>query len=474
MNERGNLSRRGFMQHSVAALTAAGLPLWYAREVHASQEAAARVAKAGANDKIQFGWVGIGSPQSRAFQIYGQAKQRANAERIAHVAVCDVDGRHLKRAEETLGKDGHDVEGFADFRKLTDRKDVDAVVVATPDHWHALIAIDALRKGKDVYCEKPLTLTVEEALAVKKVADETGRVFQTGNQQRSEYGGMFRLATEVVRSGRVGKPKTIECRIGGNPQSGKIKEAPVPEELDWDFWLGPTAKVPYLFENTNKTNCHYQFRWFYEYSGGKMTDWGAHHLDIAQWMLNMDGNGPKQIEVLDATDPYPGTDGYNCHAQFKVQYTYPNGTKVIAMDGRGTEVEKMYNAKGEEQKLSSGENGVLVLGENGTLFVGRGKLLASDPKLITEPIKDDPMLYPSRPGNHLGNFLDCVKSREAPICNQKIGSGSVIICHLGVIALRTGKKLNWDATANKFTGENADAGNKELGREMRDPWKLDV
>jgi len=474
MLQRGQLSRRGFLEGSLATLTAAGLPLWYAREVHAAEQAARAVKAVGINGKLNFGWVGIGSPSSRALQIYGRAKAKGNVERIAHVAVCDVDRRHVLRAQEVLKKDGYDVEAYSDFRKLTDRKDVDVVVVATPDHWHALIAIDALRKGKDVYCEKPLTLTIEEAIALKKVADETGRIFQTGNQQRSEYNGMFRLATELVRSGRIGQPKVIECRIGANPQSGPIKEAPIPEGLDWDFWLGPTRKVPYLYENPNKTNCHYQFRWFYEYSGGKMTDWGAHHLDIAQWMLNADGSGPREIEVLEAAEPYKGTDGFNCHPTFKVQYTYPNGTKVIAMDGRGTEVAKMFDAQGKEQKLGGSDNGVLVLAENGTLFVGRNKLLASEQAILTEPLKNDPMLYPTRHTDHLGNFLDCIKSREKPICNQQIGAGSVIVCHLGVIALLTGKKLTWDAKANRFIGENAEAGNAMIAREMRAPWKLEA
>jgi predicted dehydrogenase len=472
MIERGSLSRRGFMHTSVAALTAAGLPLWYAQQVHAAQDAAKAKAP-GANGKINFGWVGIGSPSSRALQIYSRAKAPVNKDLVAHLAVCDVDARHAKRAQESLKNDGSDVESYSDFRKLTDRKDLDVVVVATPDHWHALVAIEALRKGKDVYCEKPLTLTIEEAVALRKVVDETGRVFQTGNQQRSEYGGQFRLATELVRSGRIGKVKTIECRIGGNPTSGPIAEAKVPEGLDWDFWLGPTAKVPYRQEN-GKTNCHYEFRWWYEYSGGKMTDWGAHHLDIAQWMLNKDGSGPVGVEVLEAAKPYQGDDGYNCHPTFKVQYTYDHGVKVIAMDGRGTEVPKMYDAKGTELKLGASENGVLVQGEDGNIFVGRGKLFASDPKILTEPLKDDPMLYTTRHSDHLNNFLNCVKSREKPICNATVGAGSVIVCHLGVIALRTGKKLTWDPKAEKFTGENAEIGNKHIGREYRAPWKLEV
>jgi predicted dehydrogenase len=506
MSVRGNLSRRGFLDASVRALAASGLPLWYAREVHGAQEAARAVKAPGVNGKLQIGWVGIGSPDSRSLRgIYSRSKLPFNASRVAHVAICDVDARHLTVAANQLKKDGQDPHQYADFRKLTSDKSVDAVVVGTPDHWHTLIAIDALRNGKDVYCEKPLTLTVQEALALQKVVKETGRTLQTGNQQRTEM-PQFRLAADLVRSGRIGKVKSIECRIGGNPTSGPIKEVPVPEGLDWDMWLGPTAKTPYRFENLGKTNCHYQFRWFYEYSGGKMTDWGAHHLDIAQWVLGRDGSGPKTIEVLDAAAPYAGGDGFNCHPRFRVLYTYDDGVTVLATDGQGTEVEGLVNAQGkgmtrrkkvtktetkivdgqevksesstyvEEsvEKLSAGENGVLIRGETGTIFVSRSTILANDAKILSEPLKDDPMLYPSRPTDQVGNWLDCIKSRETPICNVDVGAGSVIVCHLGVIALQTGKKLTWDAKAQKFVGDNADAGNAKLGRQYRAPWKLEV
>ena len=482
MLERGNLSRRGFMNRSVAALTAAGLPLWYAKEVHAADEKAKQDGtKPDANGKLNFGWVGIGSPQSRGFQVYGEARKLQ--DKIHHVAVCDVDGRHLERASARLKGDKYEPTATDDYQKLIAQKDVDVVVVTTPDHWHALVAIAAMKAGKDVYCEKPLTLTVAEALAIQKVAKDTKKVLQTGSQQRTEYGNMFRLAAEIARSGRLGKIKTIECRIGGNPESGPIPEAEPPKELNWDRWLGPTPKVPYrLSKDGRRTNCHYEFRWWYDYSGGKMTDWGAHHLDIAQWCLGMDGSGPTGVEAVEAKEPHKGGDGYNCHPTFKVKYTYGNGTEVFAMDGRGTDVKGLVTKDGTPRRgrdgkpvetLGGSENGVLVLGETGTLFVGRGKLLASDGKILSEPLKDMPDLYPKRPTSHMQNFIECVKDRTAPICDPVVGGGSVIVCHIGAIALRmgAGTKLKWDPKTNTF--DNKDA-NKMLSREYRDGYKLEA
>ena len=482
MVERGTLSRRGFMQKSIAGLTAMGLPLWYAQIVHGADEQARQGnTKPGANDHLQFGWVGIGSPQSRALQVYGGTKQFKN---VKHTAVCDVDSRHLDRAAEILKKDKFEAKKYDDYSKLIEAKDVDVVCVTTPDHWHAIIAIAAMKAGKDVYCEKPLTLTVAEALAIQKVAKETKRVLQTGSQQRCEMGNMFRLAATIARSGRLGKIKTIECRIGGNPTSGKIEAADAPKELDWDRWLGPTPKVPYrLSKDGKQTNCHYEFRWWYDYSGGKMTDWGAHHIDIAQWSLGADGSGPVAVEALEAAEPHKGGDGYNCHPTFKVKYTYAGGAEVIAMDGRGSKVNGLVMKNGEPRKnregkpiyeLSGDENGVLITGESEQIFVSRGFIVASDPKLLSEPLSEDQVtaMYPKVPTNHMQNFLDCVKDRTAPICDPVVGGGSVVVCHIGAIALRLGEgtKLKWDAKTNTFDKKEATA---MLGREYRAGYKLE-
>jgi predicted dehydrogenase len=489
---RGNLSRRGFLQSSLAALGAAGLPAWYAREVMAAGDI--KSTKAGEpNDKIVMGIIGCGCPDNnirggRSNQVYGTTK---GIKDLQWVAVCDVDAKHAQNAQAFMKNEGHEVQTFKDFRQLNDRKDINAVLIATPDHWHALCAIDAMRKGKDVYCEKPLTLTVEEALAMMKAVRETGRVFQTGSQQRTEMRGMFRLACELVRNGRIGQVKRIECRIGENPVSGPIPEHPVPEGLDWDFWLGPTPKMPYLTDRPSgrygKTNCHYDFRWWYQFSGGKMTDWGAHHLDIAQWALGKDGSGPIAVELVEATAPAKEPNAYNCHHDFKIKYTYDNCPEVYAMSRGGTTPGKLVDKDGNapkfrnragqvrEVQVNGDSNGLLIEGDHGTIFVSREIIVASDPKLLSEPLPPDAVqLYPSRPTNHFQNFVDCVKSREKPICSVEVGAGSVIVCHIGTIALRLGKpgkQYKWDPSAHKFDDAEANA---MLRREMRSPWKLEV
>jgi predicted dehydrogenase len=454
----GNLSRRGFLQRSLAGLAAAGLPAWYARDLLAAKEqqrpAAARAVAA--NDKLTMGIIGVGSPASRSLQIYDKVK---GFKPLRFTSICDVDARHLARAAGLLKADGNSVTTHKDFRRLLDDKDLNTVLIATPDHWHALVAIEAMRRGKDVYCEKPLTLTVEEALALVKVARETGRILQTGSQQRTEFDGRFRLVAELVRAGRIGKVSRIEVNSGGNRVSGPLPEVPVPEGLDWDFWLGPTPKVPYLYKQDGQrvlTNCHYEFRWWYQFSGGRMTDWGAHMVDIAQWALGRDGSGPVAVSAT-GTPPAKEPNAYSCHPDYEITYTYDDGIKLIA--------------RGRNEDRS--DRSIKFIGENGKwIFVVRNRIDASDKKLVDEPLPPTaPPLYPSRPTDQMLNFLDCVKSRQKPICDVTVGASSVIACHIGVIALRTGKQLQWDPVSHRFDDA---AANQMLSRPMRAPWKLEV
>jgi predicted dehydrogenase len=438
--ERGTMSRRGFLDRSLASLAIAGLPVWYAREVLAeSQEQNAadeKNKKAGPNDQIVMAAIGVGGQGS---SIMRSARRRPG---VKYVAVCDVDAGHAKKAADSVGPD---CKQYKDFREMLANEHLDAVTIGTVDHWHALTSIAAMKSGRDVYCEKPLSLTIEEGKAMVAAARKYNRVFQTGSQQRSD--ARYRLACELVRNGRIGTVHTVEARIGSNPSGGPFNTSSVPEGLDWDFWKGPTADVPYI-----KERCHAEFRWWYEYSGGKLTDWGAHHNDIAQWGLGKDGSGPVSITATGSA-PARKPDCYNCHPHFAVTSTYADGTHLITS--------------------SDGENGNRFIGDGGWIFVNRERIEASEPRLLEEPLHGETVrLYVSN--NHMGNFIDCVRSRKRPICDVEIGYRSVTVCHLGAIALRLGIPLNWDPKAEQFVGPRADKGKAMLSREMRSPWRLEV
>ena len=431
-----NWSRRGFLRASTTTLAAAGLPLWYAQEVVAAREEANSKTKRkiGPNDTIVMAAIGCGG------QGRGIMKSAARREGVKFVAVCDVDTRHAQQAVEDLG--GGDIKVYKDFRELFANEELDAVTIGTPDHWHTIPALTAIRAGVDVYCEKPLTLFLDEGKVLVKAAREHGTVFQVGSQQRSD--ARYRLACELIRNGRIGKVKEVEARIGRNPLGGPFKEARVPDELDWDFWLGQTPEVAYIPER-----CHYEYRWWQAYSGGKMTDWGAHHNDIAQWALGYDGSGPVKVDADGS--PWPVLpNSYDMPARFVCTATYDNGTVLKTM--------------------SDGENGNLFTGENGWIFVNRSKIEASDPALLDEPLGDDAVrLYVSN--DHMGNVLDCVRSRELPICDVEIGHRSVSVCHLDNIALNLRRELKWDPEQERFLDD--DEANALLRREMRSPWTLD-
>lgn len=469
---KGNWSRRGFLNSVLAGLGAAGLPSWFAAETLAASTSTSNRAD---TSPIRIGCIGVGSQHSRGLAIYNDARNQ-NAHPTQFLACCDVDSNHVGKAVARMQSHGFKtITAYRDFRDLNDRNDIDAVLIATPDHWHALVAIDAMKKGKDVYCEKPLTLTIEEALALKQVAKKTGRVLATGSQQRSD--NRFRLACELVRNGRIGQIKTVECRIGKNPVSGPIPKKNVPEGFDYELWLGPAPMADYVADDKH-ARCNYEFRWWYEYSGGKMTDWGAHHLDIAQWALGKDGSGPTIVEVLQAVAPSKDPNEYNTHPEFHVQYTYDDGTRVIAMHGDGSGPHRLVdkdgnpprNKEGAEIAIGPSENGVLFVGTEGTIFVSRSFILANEARFLAEPLPSGATRLEVST-NHMVNFLDCVKSRKSPICSADIGAGSVIVCHLGTIALRCGKKLRWDPARHELDDAEANA---MRSRPMRGPWRLET
>lgn len=385
----------------------------------------------GANERIRIGCIGVGN----------QGRGNLRKHLADTVAVCEVDSDRLAEAKDTVEKSNKSAcAAYRDYRKLLDDKNIDAVVVTTPDHWHALITVDACAAGKDVYCEKPLSLTVADGQAMVKAARKYQRIVQTGSQQRSD--DRFRLACELVRSGRLGKIHTVKAGISGvNLKGQAVADCDPPTVLDYDFWLGPAPQRPY-----NPNRVHYNFRFFWDYSGGQMTNWGAHHLDIAQWGLGMDASGPVSIE---GKARYPKDKLYEVPEWCEIIYKYANGVKMIC---------------GQSQK-----GGTTFIGDKGSIHVTRKDISSSPKDLIDEPLTDsDVHLYVSK--NHHKNWLDCIKSRKLPICDVEIGHRSATVCHLGNIAVRTGRKLTWDPAKEEIVGD-ADAASM-LSRPYRTPWKL--
>ncbi|NCO37780.1 MAG: oxidoreductase [Armatimonadetes bacterium CG_4_10_14_3_um_filter_66_18] len=418
------VSRRSFLKGASAAALSAPYFL--------TSSALGAEGRPPASERITMGFIGVGGmggANLSAFLGFGE---------VQVLAVCDVDPKFREEKQRWVneryadakaggtykGCDTHD-----DFRELAARDDLDAICVATPDHWHALAAVEALRKGKDVYCEKPLSLTIHEARAMVHAVRRYGRVFQTGSQQRSESN--FRFACEMVQSGRIGKVQTVNVSVGGPSGDCYLPAEPVPEGMDWDRWLGP---APYRRFNSGL----HPFNWrrYRDYSGGGMTDWGAHHFDIAQWGLGMDHSGPVEVIPPDGADVKMLT------------YKYASGVT-------------MYHG--------GGANGVLFTGAEGKVEVNRGYLQTWPKELQEQPTgAGEVHLYDSR--NHRGNFLECIRTRRKPLCDVEIGCRSVSVCHMGNLAYWLNRPLRWDPEKEEFVGD-AEA-NRWLERAYRGEWRL--
>jgi predicted dehydrogenase len=455
-----NRSRRSFLKHAtLAGFTAGTAPLFFPAASRAS-------AFRSPNDRPVLGCIGTGS---RWHAVGPNAMKFGDC-----VAVCDVDANHLGEGQQIVKKSqkqNSTVEGHEDYRKLLDRNDIDVVTIVTPDHWHTRIAIDAMRAGKDVYCEKPLTLTIEEGKQIRTVLEETGRVFQVGTQQRSEMGLKFLKAVAIVREGRIGELKTVTAAIGGAPHSGPIPVVDIPEGLNWDMWLGQAPMVDFRFAKdgrNGKSRCHYEFRWWYEYSGGKMTDWGAHHIDIASWALNVGDTGPTRIEPVMVEHPvkfengYPTDDTqYNTATKFHVTAEYASGA--------------MLHIRDRAEDLGF-DNGILMEGTEGRIFVNRGKLTGGEVEgLEANPLKEETLLalYKGKqPGNHMRNFYECVVDRTQPVSDVHSHHRALTTCHLANIAIRLNRTLNWDPTSEQIVGDAAAA--RWQAREQRKGYEINV
>ncbi len=422
-------NRRNFLKKS-AGLLAAGTAtpyFWTASYARAESK----------NDRLNVASIGTGG---RGSGIGHQAGSLGNM-----VAVCDVDRR---RAEQFAAKYGGKCEIYSDYRKLLERKDIDVVTVGTPDHWHTAICIAAMKSGRDVYCEKPLTLTIDEGKLLCKVTKETGRVFQIGTQQRTEYKQMFLKAGAIARSGRLGKTLKAASSVGTSQRGGPFANSAPPATLDWDFWLGQAPKVPFCTQR-----CHSNFRWWLEYSGGQVTDWGVHHTDIAIWALGLENTGPTEIEGV---GDFPKIEnGYN------VAYTFDCTMKF---DG------------GNQIQLTSGPNELVIEGEKGRILVNRGRLVGKPIEKLTDKDKqwlDEEVvkLYGGKkPTSHMRNFFDCVKNRSLPVSDVFTHHRSVSACHLCNIAMRLGRKLRWDPVKEDFIGD--DQATAMLSRKQREPYTI--
>jgi len=381
-----------------------------------------------ANSRLNIGMIGIG--KQGEFHV-GQLRHYRDTVQI--VAVAEVYRQFRDRAVQMAGGPGV-CTGYNDFREMLARPDIDAVLIATPDHWHAIQAIESARACKDVFCEKPLSLTIREARAMVNAARSYNRVFQTGSMQRSSP--EFHRACQLVRNGYIGRIQRVEVNVGGPSVDCQLPEEPIPDGLDWDMWLGPAPYRPFnAVLRPPHNNSFPNWRSFRDYSGGGMTDWGAHHFDIAQWGLGMDGTGP--VEII----PPNGKDVR------ALTYVYANGIPM----------------------LHTGRGGITFFGTEGTVFVNRGIIETKPESLRTMPFKpSDVQLYVSR--NHHEDWLSAIRKRTRPICDAEIGCRSVTVCHLGNIAYWMKRPLKWDPQKESFV--NDELANRWLSRAYRGGWTL--
>ncbi len=372
------------------------------------------------------------------------------------VACCDVDKQRADGAREYVEKfyaqrsqDGKvsGVAAFGDYRQLLARSDIDAVMICTPDHWHALPAIDAARAGKDIFLQKPLTYTIEEGRALSDIVRRYGRVFQVGSQQRSDE--RFRTACELVRNGRIGKLQEVMVSLPTDPAGENRPVMPVPKNLDYDFWLGPTVFAPYTEERVHPQNGFDRPGWLRveDYCLGMITGWGAHHMDIAHW--GMGQNAPLEIS---ATAEFPKTGVWTVHGEFHIEYLYPNDVKVICQGKEGTAA------------------GVKFTGSEGSVYVTRGAI-DSEPKSLLKSVIGPGEIHLYKSKNHKGNWLECMQTRAETVAPVENGHRACSACILGHIAMKfQGEKLRWDGEAERFVGH--DAANRMLTRAMRGPWHI--
>ena len=456
---RTNITRRQFLRTSVIG---SGIAIWTCRSRRA-------IGFESANDRPRIAAVGTGSRwDHRATGLdgtYGSGKEFPKYGDI--VAVCDVDAERRERAAGLVEDwSGSTPEVIADYRAIIDRDDIDVVHISTPDHWHAKIAIEAMLSGKDVYCEKPMTLTIDEGRQMCDVVRQTGRIVQIGTQQRSD--SKFLKAIAMIRDGRIDTVKTVTCSLGGGPTSPELPAVDPPKHFDWNQWQGPVAEAPYHYlagpngETQSWSRTHYEFRWWYEYSGGKLTDWGAHHVDIATWAMGKTDTGPVTIEPIMVKHPVPFEDGYptlnnqyNTATEFHIKATYADGMELVIRH--------------------DGDNGIMFEGTEGRIFINRGRLSGKPVEdLETNPLPEGAVeaVYNGREvTDHFRNFFESLAEGVQPISDVFSHHRALSTCHLAGIAARLNSTIQWDPEAERVT--NNKLAHSLISRDKRKGFEIE-
>ena len=394
------------------------------------------------SNRIVMGCIGVGGKGTGDMRAFLQKPE------VQMVAVCDVYEHLRSRAREIVNEKygNQDCAVYTDFREIIARHDIDAVSIGTPDHWHAIPAVMAARTGKDIHCQKPLAHNIAEGRAICDVVKRYGVVWLTGSQQRSQRS--FRRACELVRNGRIGKVHTVEVGLPTRWQQTCPPQPvqPVPQGFDYDMWLGPAPWAPY----TEKRCLPLGWRWNYDYASGLITDWGAHHLDIAQWGMGTDYTGPVEIQAEDVVFGQGGL--WNVANRYRVTCRYAEGFTLIVAD---------------TDKL---RQGIRFIGTEGWVHISRSGGLRTDPKSLQDSIIGPTEIRLYKSDDHKQNFIDCVRTRAETAAPAEVAHRSVAIGHLGTIAMKTGRKLKWDPKNERFIGD--DGANRLLSRPMRSPWHL--
>jgi len=431
------ITRRSFLKKAVGA--AAGT---IAFPYVVPSSALGKAGTVAPSNRIVMGAIGVGSMGT------GDMRGFLKREQVQMVAVCDVDKRHRDRAKRIVDTKygNNDCATYLDFRELIGRGDLDAVMIAVPDHWHSIPAIAAARAGLDIHAQKPLARTIREGRAIVEAVKRYGVVWQTGSQQRSDRD--FRRACELVRNGRIGKVHRVEVGLPDGRATGNRKLLPVPEYLDWNFWLGPAPWRPYT--DFGRGDCHWDWRWIMDYSGGQLTDWAGHHIDIAHWGLGLEYTGPVEIE---GKGVYPRDGLYDVPIAYRIKCKYANGLELVVAN---------------QSQLPKGM-GTVWYGELGWIHVNR-RTLEAEPKSILDSVIGPDEIHLYKSDDHKGNFLDCVRTRAETIAPPEVAHRSISVGLLGEIAMLTGLKLKWDPEREVFL--NSDEANRLLSRPMRSPWHL--